>query len=188
VFNLRPAFQTPEEFGDGIEIIDQKHNDRVGFAPCAVRLNSETMIYEPITDFDHDAAQTEWERLAGKRSGGTGMSGSTSGRGRQMPQIEIDKYLPTLADYIKSLDEPPSFHTIQVKIIEEVRATKSCAEYIIGKLTETKKGENTPFGIVSREIKYPKSTRYGTPEQITAYVERLDRERASKKKGKVSRT
>ena len=187
VFNLRPAFQTPENFGDGIEIIDQKHNDRLSFALCAVRLNRETMIYEPIADFDHDAAQAEWERLAGKRSGGSGVSSGTSGRGRQLSQNEISEYLPTLAHFIKALDEPPSFHAIQVKIMEEVRASKGCAEYIIGKLTEKKKGEQPPFGIVSQEIRYPKSTRYGTPEQIATYTERLDRERADKKKGKVAR-
>lgn len=188
VFNLRPAFQDAEKFGDGIEIIDQKHNDRLAFALCAVRLNRETMIYEPISDFDHDAAQAEWERLARKRSCGTGMSGSESGRGRQLPPREINDYLPTLADYIKSLDEPPSFHSLEAKVREEAKATKSCAAHILTKLVERRKGEEPPFGIVTKEISYPKATRYGTPEQIAAYLKRLELERAKKGGGKKKDT
>lgn len=186
VFNLRPAFQTPEEFGDGIEIIDQKHNDRVGFALCAVRLNRETMIYEPIPDFDHDAAQAEWERLAGKRSGtGAGSSGGAGTRGRQLSQTEITEYLPTLANYIKSLDEPPSRDKLQNKIIGEAGASKSGALYVIDRLTESKKGELPPYGIIRQEIRFPKATRYGTSEQIAAYAARCERDRAAKRKGRA---
>lgn len=180
VFNLRPAFQEPERFGDGIEIIDQKHNDRRGFALCAVRLNTETMIYEPITDFDHAAAQAEWERLSGKRSGGSAASGG-SGRGHQLTQSEIADYLPTLAEYVKSLEEPPATKTLRVKIMDETQASKSSAEYVIEKLTEKKRGEQPPFGIISTDISFPKSTRYGTPEQIAAFTDRLARERAERK-------
>ena len=71
VFNLRPAYADADEetYGDVIEIIDAKHNDRRGFRPVAVLLDESTMTYSHVADFDHEAAQKDWDNAASARVG-----------------------------------------------------------------------------------------------------------------------
>lgn len=167
VYNLRPAYQEPERFGDGIEIIDQKHNNRTPLPKAAVGLDRGTMLYSAITDYDHDAAQAEWERLSGKTSGGS----TSSSRGRQLTQDEMRDYLPLLAKKVAAMDDAPARCTLRTLVMTEAHATRTCADYIIDHLSGQQCGTDTI------EKWNSNGEHWGTPYQH----ERFEAEKAKRK-------
>ena len=190
VFNLRPVYTEHERLGDAIEIIDAKHNDRRGFAPVAIELDPETMLYHALADFNHDAVQAAWEAaVKGKRKTNAAKAEHDAER-EAAKQAKDAKVRETLDAALKNLfNEPPGYwdsETFKARLMERSGLGKSVVEsYIANRVADWKNRVGGGLKIAEqRELKQDANTGKikegtarsgfkllkGSPEAIARYV------------------
>ena len=191
VFNLRPVYTEQERFGDAIEIIDAKHNDRKGFAPVAIELDSSTMLYHALVNFDHDAVQAAWEAMA-KGNTKSGISKAEQGTEREAARAakaekERAQLDSALSDLFKELPGYWDSTTFKARLMERSGLSKQAVEtYIANRVADWKNnvGEGLKIAEQRQLVWDPKTCKVkegtahskckllkGSPEAISRYVE-----------------
>lgn len=190
VFNLRPVYTEQERFGNAMEIIDAKHNDRKGFAPVAIELVPETMLYHTLADFDHNAVQSAWEAAAKCRHKPNTSKAERDADRESAKKAKDAKIREALDTALKTLfQEPPGYwdsETFKARLMERSGLAKSVVEsYIKNRVADWKNdiGEGLKIAEQRELVRDPKTGRVkdgtsrskckllkGSPEAISRYV------------------
>jgi hypothetical protein len=158
VVNCRPI--NLERIGAGMELIHAKHNDTAGLPTVAIRLNGETMEYEPIADWNAAEWQDELNQLAGLRQG------QTATRAKRLTSKEIDQTLKEVADMIAALPNAITRTNLVARLMGDRKITKDSARQMVDALAEA------DLGIQTYVQNFPKTIYFGTAEQIKKVEEK----------------
>ncbi|MCR5413879.1 MAG: AAA family ATPase [Kiritimatiellae bacterium] len=178
VFNLRPTPETadPSAFGSEIEIIHAKHNNGPAIPPSAVCLDPETMLYNPIPGFDHEAAQEKWDSMSTKRRGG----GAADKEKRDAEKYETEQR--RLADALAAVIEKIHGYCNSTTFHDEMERASKLSSDKVRKYVEARIADGTLIqqpelerdpktGGTKKRAKKSGGCKYiGTPEAIGRYL------------------